>query len=347
MDELRNFLLNHEVRMGEDFQRSHPVYYDALDSALLHYFSTFRTRKTTAHLSLDIENNSREALAFNYTDVFNTRDCINSCHNFFELLIKSLLLNVRTANEARRLNFAGKLNCLSENIENEIIKDYTFLIDDPFLVVLNELNRLRNDMTHDVSKSINIHGLDFLMSQRLIPIILKVIKADITLGTIPKYPINLVTHSGINILEFISSIDYGIEEYSKPKSSGHLFMQLGALAHIKEIGRVCIQNTLKVTDDHSYSWYDNDYEKPHLRDQAFVELERKNKCFHSIHKCYCCGVKSLVVYKKVFNDFFTEKDTFVSWANCYSCNYNIKNNLGDPCIFGLIPFELFPESVED
>lgn len=346
MSDFFKMISRNEVLINRDYNSSHPIYYEALYASLQHYFSTFQTHKETAHFSLEIENNSRESLAFNYSDTFNTKHCISSCHNFFELLMKTILSNIEPDLNVRGLNFHQKIKQIKSHVNKNALAQYAFLVSDKNNDTLLQLNKLRNDMIHDVSKSINLHALDYIMSQELIPLIFEVIKTDINTGIIPSFPSNFTSHSGINIIEAICKINYNAAEYENNSSSNDLLHNLLHLAHLKEIGRACFYNHLKIYNGKSGSRFENLYENPHVRNESFALLENKNKYFYSHVVCYCCGVNSLITYKKDYKDIFTGKDNFVCWTNCYTCNYNIKDNLADPFYFGLTKKHLFPINID-
>jgi len=340
---LNSFLKNNEVRIGEDFQSGQPNYYESLLASYRHYFDSFQTRKTTRHFHLEFENNSRKGLAFNYSDLYNTKFCISAIHNFFELLIRGLISGCISEKELKNMNFVQKQGELNKQIYlGEIEESYKFLTTRSIRKNLLVLNDLRNDFIHDATLSINLHGLDYLMARVVTPIVLEVIQTDMKLGVIKFFPIYFSTHYQINILEKISELQFEVEDFESKDNSGELAYELIKLGHLKEMGRACINNTLRLRGDRSVSWYENRYDNPHLRNEKFAALERDNADFYSLHHCPCCGVKSQVVYRKSIKDIFDTGKDFVSWSICYTCFFSLNDDNGDPYYSGLIPGPIFP-----
>ena len=141
----------------------------------------------------------------------------------------------------------------------------------------------------------------------------------------------------------MSDLRFEIEDFESQEKSGDLTYELIKLGHLKEMGRACINNTLRLVGNRSVSWFESRYDNPHLRNEEFALLEQDNADFYSLHHCPCCGVKSLVVYKKDIDDYFDIGKNFVSWCLCYTCSFSLNDDNEDPYYTGLIPGPIFPK----
>ena len=185
----------------------------------------------------------------------------------------------------------------------------------------------------------NLLAFEYLVSQRLIPIIDKVIKAE------KKYledyiPHFFITNTGIKIIDEILAVKFDFSDFENKKRQGGLLDSLIKLAHLKELGRCSFNQDLLIRKNISH--YEPYYENPIARAEKFAKIEMEHMNFFSLKKCTCCGVESLVIYKKSLDDVET-KGAFISWFKCYNCDYSLNNNVGDPNLFGLSPITLFPK----
>lgn len=344
-DELREFYSNNEVRVGEDFTRTPPIYYDSLNIALYHFFKTFQPQKDTYHFSLDFVSNTRESLAFNFSDLENTTQCIIAFLRFFELFLKDIIKrNIPSAN-IEKWAFQKAYKKVIKEISNNSsgFRKYKFLLDEQSQNFMDVLKYWRNRIMHNGSIFINNHALDFLVSQQAIPLILKVHKAEkISLNNyIPHY---FRTASGINIIKRISEIKFEIADFQNPQKHQELAGELALLNHLKELGRACYVNRLNYKAN--LHWNEPYYENPIGRGERFAKSEKTRKdLLYNIRKCPCCGVKSLVVYRKEFKDvnFKVGEMDFISWFTCYTCSYSVKKNMDDPYYFRIFRSKVFPE----
>jgi uncharacterized protein YerC len=211
MDKLREFFNNNDVRIGEDkdFTTNPPVYYSSLNDAFRNYFLTFRDKKDTFHFILDIHSWTRETLAFNFTSYDNFAFTILGFHRFFELLLKDIL---RRINPYLAVKFLEKEKEIFQFFDNQIsadkvksieynvtvkrfkqafkhykktskvyiehLKDYEFLISQRSLETLEILAEWRNRIMHNGTTLPNLFAFEYLVSQRLIPLIDQIVKSE-------------------------------------------------------------------------------------------------------------------------------------------------------------------------
>lgn len=341
---MKEFIETNEVRIGEDFTIGQPIYYYSLLSTLRHYFSTYQNVQKTAHFSFDFKNNSRKGLAFGYSDNYNVKHAISSCQNLFELFLKEQLQKYHTNEEVKSMNFPRKISALTSLYkETTDFSNYTFLEAQANLDFLNNLNQLRNKLVHDASLSINIHALDFLISQYAIPIIYEILLADIESGELKSDFRYLTTNNGRHILSEISRIKFESNWFEDTSKHDLLQRQLVHLAQLKELGRANVNRTMiKNLDDTSYDFFDSKYSNPHLRNEKFAQSEETSEHFYGRKECPSCGVNSLVIYQFSIESPFDDEMTMIGWFRCYTCSYNGANNMGDPHFFGICDEPLLP-----
>jgi len=369
MDKVREFFKNNDVRIGEgkDFTVIPPVYYSSLNEAFHNYFLTFRDMKDVFHFILDIQTWTRESLAFNFSgENSNIVFSILGFHRFIELLLKDILRRINpylavkflekeeelfqfldkqiSADEIKTIEYgdtfkrfkqAFKHYNKSSEIYIQYLKDYEFLLNQRNIETLNLLGEWRNRIMHNGTTLPNLFAFEYLVSQRLIPLIDAIIKAE------KKYLKNYLPHyfstaTGIRVIDEILAIKFEFVDFGDKAKSRNLAISLLKLGHLKEIGRaafnVLIRNNISV--------YESYYENPVGRVERFAEAERQHNDFFNLRNCLCCGVKSLVVYRKPINIPWTE-DKFISWFKCYCCDYTLKNNVGDPNFFNLSDKPIF------
>jgi hypothetical protein len=193
---------------------------------------------------------------------------------------------------------------------------------------------------HNGSTIPNIFLLDYLVSQKIIPLVAQVVNAqkDILKEYLPHY---FNTPTEIKIIEEIIKIKFSHEDFRNKNNIEEITEKFFRLAHLKELGRAAF--TIEYRFKQNSSFYEPYYHDPIGRNKRFAQSESSHESFHSIKKCPCCGTETLVIYRKGFTDVFTQSDTFISWMNCLSCSYSLKNNVGDPYDFGLSEEYLFAQ----
>lgn len=371
MDKLREFFKNNDVRIGEgkDFITTPPVYYSSLNDAFYNYFLTFRDKKDTFHFILNIQTWERKSLAFNFTGANdNIVFSILGFHRFIELLLKDILRRINpylavkflekedelfqfldnkiTADEIKTIEYSETVKRFKQafkhydkttNIYIEHLQDYEFLLTQRNLETLNILAEWRNRIMHNGTTLPNLFAFEYLVSQRLIPLIDETIKAE------KKYLKNYLPHffetvTGIKIIDEILAVKFEFTDFEDKNKSRNLAISLLKLGHLKEFGRAAFNSDIVIRKN--ISFYEPYYDNPIGRVERFAETERHHKEFYDLRDCLCCGVKSLVVYRKSIDIPWTE-DKFISWFKCYNCDYSLKNNVGDPNFFNLSDKPIF------
>jgi hypothetical protein len=370
MDKLKEFFKNNDVRIGEgkDFTTTPPLYYLSLNEAFYNYFSTFREKKDSFHLVLDFEFWSRESLAFNFTGsgdkiVFS----ILGFHRFMELLLKDILRRINpflavkflekeeevfkyldkqiNADEIKTIEFNETLKRFkyafnhykkSTEIYEQHLKNYECLISARNLQTMEILAEWRNRIMHNGSTLPNIYAYEYLVSQRLIPMIDEIVKAE------QKYLENYLPHyyhtkTGINVMQEFLTVKFEHTDFKDKTKSNSLAFSLMKLLHLKEIGRT----TFNVNIFNNESFYESYYVNPTGRAERFAETEKIHGDFFNLRECLCCGLKTMVVYRKSIEDIFSNKPTFISWFKCYNCDYSLKNNVCDPIFIGFTDEPIF------
>lgn len=90
--QLSDFLKEHEVKIGVDFEISPPHYYTSLYEAFYHYFLTFRDIKDSIYFHLTNGSWTRKELisqATGYNE--NIAFSILGFHRFFELFLNTVV----------------------------------------------------------------------------------------------------------------------------------------------------------------------------------------------------------------------------------------------------------------
>ncbi len=361
MNKLRNFFKNNDVRISKDFTTNPPVYYSSLNDAFHNYFLTFRDKKDTFHFILDIQSWTRETLAFNFTGANdNIVFSILGFHRFIELLLKDILRRINPYlavkfleneedlflyfdsklradeiktieyNEAfKRFKQAFKYYDKNSDVFSQHLKDYEFLLSQRSIETLNYLTEWRNRIMHNGMTLLNLLAFEYLISQRLIPLIDKIIKAE------KKYLQNYLPHffrtaTGIKLIDEFLAVKFEFSDFEEKSKSRKLAISLLRLGHLKEIGRT----TFNINIRNNISYYEPYYDNPNGRVERFAEAERKNRDFYNLRECLCCGAKSMVVYRKSIDIPWADRK-FISWFKCYNCDYSLKDNVGDPNFFNL------------
>ncbi|MFL9483438.1 hypothetical protein ACI6Q2_11725 [Chitinophagaceae bacterium LWZ2-11] len=375
MSNFDEFFKMNEVRIGEggNFHVNPPVYYASLNEAFYSYFLTFREFKNKLHFIQDINSLSKEFFAFTFAEInSNIAICILSFHRFIELLLKDILRRINPflavrflekpeelfaffnnkidASEIRtteyaeafeRLLYAFNFYAQTTDIHQNYLKDYQFLSDDNNKETLGKLTMWRNRIMHNGTTLPNLIAFEYLFSQRLIPLIDQILKAEkkYLRGYTPYY---FETKTGINIIQEMLKIKFDYKDFKNKEKSeqlGKCFLKIG---HLKEMGRTAYNQ--KPLDRGNMSTYENLYENPIGRAERFAETERKNQYFFSLTTCICCGANALVVYKKELPNIIDNNLEVHKWLKCYNCDYSLRDNVGDPHYFNLSHKPLFSNS---
>jgi hypothetical protein len=361
-----DFFKDNEYKITKDgVTLTPPIYYQSLNDAFNNYFKTVKNNKNAYHFLLDFKNNKNNSIDFHNLD--STVFAILGFHRFFELLLKDILRRVdrflavkfpeKEKDAIKFYNedldpekmetvelkkaferFKEAINYSNENPDKtqySIVHKFSFLKTDD---TLNRLAKWRNRIMHNGNTLPNVYLLDYLISQKIIPLINEVIKADkdILKDYLPHY---FETQTGIKIIEEITKIKIDFKDFQNEAVREELIRKVLRLAHLKELGRASYTRDICIKTNISYDTpYYND---PIGRNIRIAEQEKCHESFYSNKKCPCCGFDTLVVYRKEYDDIFTNKKEFISWFNCFTCTYSLKNNIGDPEYFGYSKEKLF------
>ena len=342
-----------------------PIYYQSLNDAFNNYFKTVKNNKNAYHFLLDFKNNKNNSIDFHNLD--STVFTILGFHRFFELLLKDILRRIDPflavkfpEKEKDAIKFYNKdldpekmetvefkkaferfkeaINYSNQNphkAQYSIAQKFSFLITGD---TLNRLTNWRNRIMHNGNTLPNIYLLDYLISQKIIPLINEVIKAekDILGDYLPHY---FQTLTGIKIIEEIIKIKIDFKEFQNEAVANELIRKVLRLAHLKELGRASY--TLDVTIKNNRSYHTPYYNDPIGRNSRIAEQENCHESFYSNNRCPCCGFDTLVVYRREFDGILTKKKEIISWFDCFTCTYSLRNNIGDPEYFGYSKVKLF------
>ena len=343
--ELDKFFKDNEFKISEEgVILTPPFYYQSLNDAFNHYFKTVKNNKDTYHFLLDFKNTKSKSFDLHNLDsaVFT----ILGFHRFFELLLKDILRRIdpylsvkfpdKEKDSIKFLNkeldytqmetvefhkaferFKEALKFSNENPDNAkyaIAQKFSFLKDDD---TLERLAKWRNRIMHNGNTFPNFYLLDYLISQKIIPLVDKVIKADKDL--LKDYlPLYFKTFTGIRIIDEIIKIEIDFKDFQNELKKNELVNKLLKLAHLKELGRAAC--TLEVTTiKNNISYYNPYYNDPIGRNKRFAEQEKYHDSFYASKKCPCCGSETLVVYRK---EVGINNEEFISWFECFTCTYS-------------------------
>ncbi|MBI1286183.1 MAG: hypothetical protein GC178_01250 [Flavobacteriales bacterium] len=374
MDQFKEFFRKNDVKIGEgkDFVRIPPIHYSSLHNAVRSYYESFRTNQSMMPYISDIHTWSREAHAFNFKSTDEIVQSILGFHRFIELLLKDILRRVnpflvvrldqhpkdvfafldQTADPdtIRTVEFQETLRRFKQaflhydstsEVYQNVLKRYKFILSKENQETISVLTEWRNRIMHNGNTLPNFISFEYLVSQRLFPMLQSLLKAekDMLKNWRPLY---FETHTGLNLLEEILSVRFSFTDFSNETKTKTIIKALLKLGHLKELGRAA--------DNHDFgkrngiSYYEPQSGNPNIRTERFVESETQLPDFFSRHNCICCGAKTLIVYRSIVELPDPTKAIPISWLKCYNCDYSIsRGHVGDPFDFGLSEKRLFPD----
>jgi len=228
-----------------------------------------------------------------------------------------------------------------------LLKKYSFLDSRNHKATFQLLNWYRDRILHNGNRLPSLWFLDYLITQRLVPIINDIIRAEQKkLGESNYY---LTTVTGINILERLNNIHFEFSDLKKSEKANEVFIKLLNIGHLKELGRANLNMNIFVRNN-IQAGFEYNYKDPIGRGKRFAEAERNgldkngHPDFKDIKDCVCCGEKSMVVYRHTIDDIFNPtKKLNIEWIKCYTCDYHLRFNVGDPKYFNLNSEAIFEE----
>lgn len=228
----------------------------------------------------------------------------------------------------------------------EVSKKYEFLTLPDTIGSMKILNWYRNRILHSGNKLPWPWLLDYLVTQRFIPVICNVL--DNEKDRVGRYLYFRKTQTGIDILNCFNSSGtrFAFEELKNSEPGTKMFDILLFFGHLKELGRASLNMDLGVQQNratHEYGY--NDAKGRGIR---FAKAEQGNpeqKGYpdaYSINPCICCGVESMVHYRiKREYKFHPSYPDYIEWLKCYTCDYHLRSEAGDPSYFKLSLSRIF------
>lgn len=219
-----------------------------------------------------------------------------------------------------------------------ILKKYSFLNSEIHKGTLQLLSWYRDRILHNGDKLPNLWYLDYLVTQRVIPLIKEITdKEKDNLGESLFY---FQTITGINIIDRLADIKFDFKDFKQKRKADITYARLLYIGHLKELGRANMNMNLFARKNHSASEYN--YHDVKGRGHRFAIAEKKHENFRKIKNCICCGQDSMVLYRVTVEDIFNAGSKLnIDWVKCYTCDYHMRFNAQDPYFFKLTSKKLF------
>jgi|GEM_PF-6518497 hypothetical protein len=238
------------------------------------------------------------------------------------------------------------IDLVNSGNNNRIVKrfkivfgQYPFLISKDYKASMELLNWYRDRILHNGNRIPSMWLLDYLVTQRFIPMIQDIVSIEINkLGNSLFY---FKTPTGIDIIERLGQIKFAFKDLKNSKKKQQTYFTLLYIGQLKELGRASLNMGFYSRNNWS-AGHEYNYRDPKGRGRRFALAERRYSDFKTIKNCICCGEKSMVHYSISTTDPFNQTQTIlIDWLKCYTCDYHLRYNAGDPYIFGLSPKRLF------
>ena len=221
----------------------------------------------------------------------------------------------------------------------KITKNYAFLDSSDYKASMQLLNWYRDRILHNGNKLPTLWLLDYIITQRVIPLILDITETE--KDKLGKSLFYFQTVTGINIIEKLADVKYKFNDLKDGRIKKEIFIKLLYIGHLKELGRANMNMNFYVTTN-IMATYEYNYTDPKGRGLRFANAEKRYKDFKEIKNCLCCGAKTLVVYSISIDDIFNhDRNINIDWAKCYTCQYHLRDNVGDPNFFKLNSEKIF------
>lgn len=257
---------------------------------------------------------------------------------------KNKLLSISFREAIDRFNGLAELSTI-DKIESQLIskfarllKKYSFLYSENIETSMRISNWYRDRILHNGNRLPSLWLLDYIVTQHFIPIIAQIINWEKSkLGEGMFY---LTTVTGIDIIQEFLKIKYRFEDLSNPAKQQKIFRVLLYIGHLKELGRASLEMNLLIRNN--ISPYEYNYRDPIGRGKRFAQAEKEHPHFKNIKDCVCCSTSSMVVYEQIVDDIFNPgQRKSIEWLKCYTCDYHIRINVGDPSFFNLYSEAIF------
>lgn len=221
---------------------------------------------------------------------------------------------------------------------SKLIAEYSFLDSIDYKATFQYLNWYRDRILHNGNKLPSLWLLDYTITQRVIPIVNELINVDSQRLGIDFFYFKTVT--GIDILAGFDKVKFEFKDLKSKGKHYDSFIMLLKIGHLKELGRANMNMNLFVRMNRAT--YEYNYHDPKGRGIRFALAEKKHPDFKKIPECPCCGVKSLVLYQLVTDDLFNPGQKMkIDWVKCYTCDYHLRYDTGEPYLMELYTEPLF------
>lgn len=218
----------------------------------------------------------------------------------------------------------------------KITKPFTFFDDPGTRATLEFLNTYRDRILHNGNKLPRARFLDFIVLERVLPIVIQVLDFDMRIPQEWKYFTETVT--GIKVLDEISRVNISVRNAKGRKQVFNAYHDLLYVAHLKELGRANfnMDNGMRQgRATHEYNYHD-----VLGRGRRIAEVEQTAHDRAVIMDCTCCGNASLVRYE-ILSPPFRGGNPVIQWVKCYTCDYHLRFNVRDLHYFNPIYQKLF------
>ena len=369
------FIEDHDIRIDnhEAYTSQPPYYYEPLRLAFQSYFSTFHTFNATYERyasGFGLQSIEHKLSPLNFLDSSNTVETILYFHRFFEHYFKDqlyylhpkLVQKIKGKIDIQRLTtllndshpdpLDGRVQTIQFKdtlsrfylalqhpeackrlIERNGKKLPEVLDNDTVKEGLELLGMYRNRLLHNGSKVPSLWMLDYFISQGIAPIIRGILAMDQPDNGI--YPYYLRTPLGIDILTRICKISFHPDDLLLSEKKSQAFKSLMALGHLKELGRASLNMTF-FAREYGQAGHEYNYKDISGRGQRIALAESEHEHFEMIKDCPCCENHSSVLYSLETPDIFDiERTKTIKWVKCYTCEYHLRMNTGEPKSFGL------------
>jgi len=245
--------------------------------------------------------------------------------------------------------FYGLIDLLNNGYENpivsafsEVVSKYQFFDSRDYKATLELLNWYRDRILHNGNQLPSLWMLDYLVTQRILPIIVSITRADKGILGNSVFYFKTLTH--INIIEKLNDIRYELSQLYDSDKQRDTYWMLLYMGHLKELGRANLNMNLFMRKN-IQATYEYNYRDPKGRGRRFAQAELSGCMIAKrVASCPCCGEMSLIVYREIVDDIFNVgSKKSIEWVKCYTCDYHIRDNVGDPSIFSLCQDRLFME----
>lgn len=208
----------------------------------------------------------------------------------------------------------------------DLIKKFSFLDNGEYEDTLIFINWYRDAILHNGSKLPTLRFLDYIITQRIVPIANKILVAE---NEIPQEWLYFTkTVTGINILDELMNVKFGLRNRKNSKAIEETFNALLLIGHLKELGRANMNMDNFVKNNNAT--YEYNYKDPIGRGERFATIEKeKYSNAVEIKICPCCGGKSLVLYRIHADDLPIPLGKNIEWIKCYTCDYHLRYNVFD------------------